>query len=157
MKYEKRIKYLNVFLNISLGVIMLLFFTAVINPFGKSNRNLMNTVLTFIVAVIFFGGYFMVIFNLKKILSSIIQKNPFNFNNILYFKRIGYYILAVGVIDAVINYTKTGDSGFVLIGTSNGALKPIFFLYLVLSILSFILADVFRMAKEIKDENDLTV
>ena len=48
-----------------------MFFIAVINPFGKSNRDLVNTVLTFTVALIFFGGYFMVIFNLKKILKSI--------------------------------------------------------------------------------------
>ncbi len=41
--------------------------------------------------------------------------------------------------------------------TSYGSLKPTFFIYMLLGALSFILGDIFRMGKEIKDENDLTI
>lgn len=90
-------------------------------------------------------------------MDSILQKNPFTLNNVISFKKIGYYILAIGLIDAIINYPKPNLTGFELLANSHGSLKPIFFLYVILSFLAFILADVFKMAIEIKEENDLTI
>ena len=125
--------------------------------FLGGNAEIRNNILKLIVGLIILASYFMIIFTLRKIIKSIRAKDPFNPINILYFKRIGRYILMVGVIEAILRYPTPNTTGLDILATSYGSLKPIFFLYLVLSILSYILSDVFGMAMKIKDENDLTV
>lgn len=157
MKNDNRLSFLKGVLNVILLDIILSFIGIISYVFAEGNGGKIDTILRIIMRLIFFGGYFIIIFTLKKILESIREKDPFNRDNVVYFKRIGLYIFIVGVMDAIMNYPKPNHSGLQIISTSYGSLKPIFFLYLVLSILSFILSDVFRMAMEIKDENDLTV
>lgn len=158
MKYKKRVKFLKGLLNI-IGSFMLflIILSLSFSIMNMENKGIKNTVLSIIFSLIFFGGYTMIIINFRKILDSILQNEPFNLDNIIYFKKIGYYILAVGIVDAIVNYPKSNNTGFDIISTSTGSLKPSFFLYIVLSILAFILSDVFKMAMEIKDENDLTI
>lgn len=157
MENKERVRFLNGFLNIVLGFITLMFILGIFNILVYQNNGFITLILKMIVIISFLGGYLMITFTLKKILKLIKLKNPFNSNNIIYFKRIGYYIFIVGIADAIINYPKPNNSGLQIMLTQYGSLKPIFFLYLVLGVLSFILSDVFRMAMEIKKENDLTV
>lgn len=153
MKYPKRLSFLNGFLNVVMVFMIMLLFT--FSGFIIIKDKTMNDIISLIGMVLLFSGFFVITIYLKCIVKSIRQKDPFNLNNVRYFKNIGYIIFAIGIIEAIGNYPNS--TGIAIIGTSNGSIKPIFFLYLVLSILSFILSDVFRMAMEIKDENDLTV
>lgn len=157
MKNDNRLSFLKGILNLILLGTILSFVGIISYALVEGNGRKIDTILRIVMGLIFSGGYFVIVFTLKKILESIRKKDPFNRDNIVYFKRIGYYIFIVGVMDAIMNYPNPNHSGLQIISTSYGSLKPIFFLYLVLSILSFILSDVFRMAMEIKDENDLTV
>lgn len=163
MKYKNRISYLNVLLNIVLVVFVVLIFTSMFYILFREKMNInmedmnLNVYLQIFIGVVFAVGYIMIILTLKKILKSIQNKDPFNFNNIVYFKRIGYYILAVGIIYGVMSYPMVNNSYFHIMATSYGSLKPTFFLHIILSLLSFIISDVFKMSMEIKDENDLTV
>ena len=139
-------------------IFTILPFTALIfQMFLGGNAEIRNNILKLIVGLIILASYFMIIFTLRKIIKSIRAKDPFNPINILYFKRIGRYILMVGVIEAILRYPTPNTTGLDILATSYGSLKPISFLYLVLSILSYVLSDVFGMAMKIKDENDLTV
>ncbi|MBW4827409.1 MAG: DUF2975 domain-containing protein [Clostridiaceae bacterium] len=157
MKNDNRLSFLKGILNLILLGTILSFVGIISYALVEGNGRKIDTILRIVMGLIFSGGYFVIVFTLKKILESIRKKDPFNRDNTVYFKRIGYYIFIVGVMDAIMNYPNPNHSGLQIISTSYGSLKPIFFLYLVLSILSFILSDVFRMAMEIKDENDLTV
>ena len=157
MKYEGRLSFLNGLLSIMLIFTTLPLMAIIFQMFLGGNADIKNNILNMIVGLIILGGYFMIIFTLRKVIKSIRSKNPFNPDNILYFKRIGGYILMVGVIEAMLRYPTPNTTGLDILATSYGSLKPIFFLYLVLSILSYVLSDVFGMAMEIKDENDLTV
>lgn len=154
MKYSKRLNFLNGFLNVVAVVMAIMFFMLGGSFFTAANKTL-NDIITIIAFVLLMSGYFMIIIYLKGILGSIKKKDPFNLNNVNYFKNIGYIIFILGLIEAIANYPKL--SGIAIFGSSNGSIKPITFLYLVLSILCFILSDVFRMAMEIKEDNDLTV
>lgn len=154
MKYPKRLSFLNGFLNVVMVFMIILLFTFS-GLFYIIKDKTINDIISLVGMVLLFSGFFVITIYLKGIIKSIRQKDPFNLNNVRYFKNIGYIIFAIGIIEAVGNYPNS--TGIAIIGTSNGSIKPIFFLYLVLSILSFILSDVFRMAMEIKDENDLTV
>lgn len=159
MNYKKRVKLLKVFLNIIFGITSLILISSLFNfiYIVKEGVSMRHSVLLILSYIFIFVGYLLIIFDMKKILNSILLRNPFNSDNIIYFRTIGYIIFIIGLIDAVINYPNGLNLNFQIMATSYGAIKPIFFLYVVLSILSFILNDVFRMAMEIKDENDLTV
>ena len=157
MNYESRLSFLNGLLSIMLIFTILPFTALIFQMFLGGNAEIRNNILKLIVGLIILASYFMIIFTLRKIIKSIRAKDPFNPINILYFKRIGRYILMVGVIEAILRYPTPNTTGLDILATSYGSLKPIFFLYLVLSILSYILSDVFGMAMKIKDENDLTV
>lgn len=154
MKYPKRLSFLNGFLNVVRVIIVLLLIGFSISFINIENK--VDEIPSMIAILILIIGYFMIVSKLKKILLSIREKDPFKESNITNFKSIGYYILAIGFVEAVINYPRP-SYGIEIIATSNGSIKPVFLLHLVLSMLSFILSDVFRMAMEIKDENDLTV
>lgn len=153
MKYSKRLNFLNILLNVIIVVMILLLFTFVGFFFMKDKTE--QKFISLIAMILLFAGYITITIYLKNIAGSIRLKNPFNLKNVGYLQNIGYIIFTIGIIDAIGNYKNA--TGIILIGTENGGIKPMTFLYLVLSILSFILSDVFRMAIEIKEDNDLTV
>lgn len=156
MQNIKRIKFLKGLLNI-IGSFMILLLIISVYSIIIIDKGINNFIMYLILQLIFIGGYLIAIINLKKIFDSLLEKDPFNLNNIICFKKIGYSIFIVGIIDAILNYPKPNHSNLQIMSTSYGSLKPIFFLYLSLGCLAFILGDVFRMAMEIQDENDLTI
>lgn len=158
MNYTERASGLKVLLNIFSFFMIFTIIWGTFRFIEKRNiGGIYNPIFAYSLFVTVYGGYLAIIVSLKKILFSIEQKNPFLSESVHLFKRIGYIILMVGLSDAVANYPTPNNSGIYFLKTAYGSLKPIFFLYLVLSILAFILGDVFRMAMEIKDENDLTI
>lgn len=168
MRHEKKVKFLKGLLNVIGFFVLMILIIAIVFPIMKlDEKGVTDTILSVIFGTLFFSSYLIIIFNLKRVLSSVHGENPFIQDNVTRFRRIGYCIFFIGIIDAIIHYQNRTVSGFMLIGTkasdiilmgtSKGSLKPIFFLYLVLGILAFILADVFKMAIDIKDENDLTI
>lgn len=158
MDYTKKVKFLKRWLYV-IGVFILLFQISWVTwGFeGIGKRGMINTLFSIVFPIIFLVSYYNIIHSLIRILNLILQKNPFVSESITCFRRIGYCILAIGIIDAIIRYPIPNNTGFEILAFGNGSLKPIFFLYMVLSILAFILGDVFKMAIDIKDENDLTI
>lgn len=155
MKYKDKLTYLNALLNILLVALILPFIAMFFLPFMEDMN--INLYLQFFIGLIFAGSYILIIFTLKKVLGLIRNRDPFNPKNIVYLKRIGYYILIVGIMYGIISYPMINNSNFDILATSYGSLKPTFFLHILLSLLSFIFSDIFKMAMEIKNENDLTV
>lgn len=98
--------------------------------------------------------YFLIIYDLRKIVYST-NSTPFCFDNVKRFKRIGYYMLFMSVLDGIINWKK--ESNFQFIGTQSGSLKGSFLMYVILACIALVLAEIFEKAVEIKDENDLTI
>ena len=144
-------------MNIILFFIGFIFFAALISIIRLGSSFNIERLLLFVSKAVFYIGFFIIIINLKRILKSIGDRAPFHSKNILYLRRIGYYILAIGIIDIIISYPKPNYSDISILATTYGSIKPISFFYMILSILAFILSDVFRIAMEIKKENDLTV
>lgn len=155
MKYKNKFNYLNTFLNITLVVLILPVISILYLPFIEDLS--INTFTQAFIKLILVIGYIIIILTLKKILKSIRNRDPFNTNNVTYFKKIGYYVLVTGIIYGIMSYPLTNNSGLYIMKTSYGSLKPTFFLHLILSLLSFVISDTFKMAMEIKNENDLTV
>lgn len=157
MKYERRLNHLNSFLNIILVLIVLIslmYFS--ILPTGES-INIMRIIFETIIQLTILGGYIIIIITLKKVIKSLLNKDPFSSDNIIYFKRISSYIFIIGIIYGIATYPAPTYSRLEIMATTYGSLKPSFFIYILLGFISFILGDIFRIGKEIKDENDLTV
>lgn len=104
--------------------------------------------------------YLIITWNLLKIVYSI-ESTPFTLKNVKSFKAIGYLMVLLSFIDAIANFKKPSTSNFILLRMQihnqpiciNGSCL----FYLILGLLSLVLAEVFKKAIEIKDENDLTI
>ncbi|SFD28355.1 DUF2975 domain-containing protein [Clostridium uliginosum] len=106
--------------------------------------------IEFIVGLI----YFLIIYTLRKIVYST-DSTPFCFDNVKRFRRIGYYMLVMAIVDGIINWKM--KSNFEVFGTNSGSLKLSFIMYIILACIALVLSEIFEKAVEIKDENDLTV
>lgn len=162
MKHVKKVNFLKVFLNISTVIFILISIPTVFGAITNINPETpLKSLLYVLITIIFLGCFFIIIKYLKDILNTILNGDPFVDENILSFNKIGYLILLLGLIDAITNYPVPNITGidfhidFIL--TSYGSLKPIFFLYLILGCLAFILGDVFKIAIDIKNDNNLTI
>lgn len=104
--------------------------------------------------IILSSMYFFMIYNLRKIVYST-KSTPFCFDNVKRFKRIGYSMLFMAVLDGIINWKK--ESNFELFASQYGSLKGSFVMYMILAFIALVLSEIFEKAVEIKDENDLTI
>lgn len=158
MKRDKRVRILNIIINLIIGMSLLVFLGLIVGltVMAKSEAGLKD-LFNIIIGLVYVSSFFIAVITLKKILKSIKNKNPFNIDNINHFQTIGYCFIAIALLDGILSYPKANTSGIEIFATSYGSIKPIFLLYLILGIMCFVLGDVFRMALEIKDENDLTV
>lgn len=157
MKRDKRIRILNIIINFIITMCVLIFVGLIIGFAGLENKFVPKGLFNIGIDLIFATCFFRAILTLKKILKSINNKDPFSQANIRNFQIIGYCFMAIALIDGILSYPKENTSGIEIFATSYGSLKPLFILYLILGIISFVLGDVFILALEIKDENDLTV
>jgi len=148
MKKKLATSFSKVFLNIilvMLGMSVVAFITIILS-FGIDINACVYLMLCLI--------YFLVVYNLRKIVYST-NSTPFSFDNVKRFKRIGYYMIFMAVIDGILNWKI--ESNFNFIGTQSGSLKGSFIMYVILACIALVLSDVFEKAVEIKKENDLTV
>ncbi|MGE5627161.1 MAG: DUF2975 domain-containing protein [Solirubrobacterales bacterium] len=118
--------------------------------FVEKNKFNINMSLSFVVYLI----YFFIIYNLCKVVYST-NLTPFCFENVRKFKTIGYGMFMIGILDGIINFKRKG--GLELLATNYGSIKGSFIMYIVLAFMAFVLAEIFKNAVEIKEENDLTI
>ncbi|EPY2307060.1 DUF2975 domain-containing protein [Clostridium sporogenes] len=96
--------------------------------------------------------------NLLKIVFSI-EHTPFTLENVKSFKIIGYLMVLLSLIDCIVNFKKSNNFMIVGIMLDDGiiGIRANCILYLVLGIIALVLAEIFKKAVQIKDENDLTI
>ena len=155
MEYKRKVGFLKFILGFMAFILIIRLIGILMFPHHL--KEVTSSIPAIIYTLTFHAGYITIIINLMKTLSSFSSKDPFINDNVQSFRIIGYSILIMGIGDAIIRYPLPNNTGVEIIATSYGSLKPVFFLYVVLSILALILADVFKMAINIKDENDLTI
>ena len=158
MQENSKIGILKVLLTIFSVVILLILIISIYSAILYGDfKDQINPIFHAFYFILLFGSYLIIIQLLKKILNTISNGDPFLNDNVIHFKKIGYLVFLIGFIDAIRKYPIPNNTGIEFLSTPYGSLKPGFFLYLVLSCLAFILADVFRMAIEIKNDNNLTI
>jgi amino acid transporter len=114
-----------------------------------------ETISSMIIKISVMGIFLTSIYYLRKIVNTVIEKSPFLLENVKRFRRIGYLIFLLGLVDVISNFNKS--EGSLLIGTPYGNIHTSVLLYFIIGGMAFILSEVFQLAVEIKKENDLTI
>lgn len=117
-------------------------------------KELFHNISSILASLLIIAVYLVIAWNLLKIVYSI-KSNPFTLKNVKSFKIIGYFMIFLSIIDGIVNLKK--PSNFIIMGTENISIKPSCILYLVLGLMALVLAEIFKKAVQIKDENDLTI
>lgn len=151
----KSVSFLKGILNF-MGIVLIALMSTTIH-LSLVNRDSINfIVLKVLLVLVLFYFMFTILVNLHKILNTIKDKNPFIDKNINRFRKIGAYVLILTFAEAIFN--APNKTGTLVID-----IKPIFSLTLtslvmiIFGCLSLVLAEIFSMALEIKNENDLTI
>ncbi|TCK92792.1 DUF2975 family protein [Natranaerovirga hydrolytica] len=97
---------------------------------------------------------------LRKILKRVLDKKPFVRSNVTSFKRIGFSsfgIAALILIRLIIDIKGSDPFDMFFLNASAMNYKGGFLMFLIFGCLALVLSEIFRLAVEIKEENDLTV
>lgn len=148
MKKHFALNFLKILLNISQVCAGILLFMFMVGPFVYKFS------IQLIIYLLVCLTYFMIIYNLRKIVYST-DSTPFCADNVKRFKYIGYYMILISISDAIINFKV--PSNFELFATQHGSLKGSFLIYLVITCIAFVLAEIFEKAVILKNEHDLTI
>lgn len=151
MKRSVSTNFLRILLSIMLIVSGIVLVAIVVMIFQDvKSRFTIGSCIMFIFHLV----YFLVIYNLRKIVFST-SLTPFCFENVRRFKTIGYSMLVIAVIDAIKKFRI--QSGLEIFATKYGSLKGTFFMYFIVACMALVLAEIFEKAVRIKEENDSTI
>ncbi|MGU9539463.1 DUF2975 domain-containing protein [Clostridium tepidum] len=160
MKQNFSIKFIKLLLILTmLFCVIMLFFYSTAGLFAP--EELYGNIIDILVAIIIVAIYIIIACNLLKIVFSM-DSTPFSLKNVKSFKIIGYLMVLLSLIDAldsIINFKKLDDIVALGIMLEDGiiGIRPTCILYLVLGIMALVLAEIFKKAVKIKNENDLTI
>ena len=144
MEESFSIKFIKVILNLTIFLCGFILLTVI---FGSILFIKEISYIDSAIYILTYSVFFIIVYNLIKIVYSI-NSNPFTLENVKCFKIIGCLIIFLSFIDAIVNFKKPSD--FLLWGSENIS-------SLVLGFMALVLAEIFKKAVKIKDENDLTI
>ncbi|WP_353894173.1 DUF2975 domain-containing protein [Proteinivorax hydrogeniformans] len=162
MEHKLAAKTLNFLLNILWFIVIASFVTSV--GFGIATLSLTIS-LKGIVGVLFFVIAHLIIlkiiWELRKIIKTVLKKEPFTDQNITGFKNIGIFAIFMAfltllrdIFNIFVDYPKINLLAYLGEGYQS---RMGIFMFLILGCMAFVLSEIFSVAKSIKEENDLTV
>jgi hypothetical protein len=160
-KYNSMARFLIIILNVLmifgvLACITLILRTIASTDIGESNKKyILNCILLFIgtTSLVF------ILYSLKKILKSVIKKDPFNMNNVKSLKNISSSCFVITVCYLVNFFYNNQFESFSLIDIGPEGIRTDteFLIFFFAGCFVWILAQIYKQAVEVKEENDFTV
>jgi hypothetical protein len=160
-KYNSMARFLIIILNVLmifgvLACITLILRTIAPTDIGESNKKyILNCILLFIgtTSLVF------ILYSLKKILKSVIKKDPFNMNNVKGLKNISSSCFVITVCYLVNFFYNNQFESFSLIDIGPEGIRTDteFLIFFFAGCFVWILAQIYKQAVEVKEENDFTV
>ena len=147
---------LDVFWILGWIVLLLLVVTAVVQTIHF--QSITNTI-----ALVALVGFVMVllfiILQLRRILSTVVDDQPFVFANVARFRSIGYSTLVLGALLLVKDLYFKGWNTFVILNADDAGITTNVQVALpfLFGILALLLAEIFKLGYEIYEENRLTI
>lgn len=106
--------------------------------------------------MLYFIGYLVVIIMLIQIIDST-NNSPFIYKNVKRFRVMGVFLTINAVYECIRGYADNKFAGIQIFSTGNGAISPLMMIGLISALMCFVMAEVFKKAVEIKNDNDLTI
>ncbi|AYE35222.1 DUF2975 domain-containing protein [Clostridium septicum] len=152
---------LKITLNIAIifGIVMTgdVFYNTFFNREKSLNTNEKVVFVTLLIIGII--SLFLIVLELRKIIGTLIESNPFVRENVVSFKKISVesFIIAGCYITNLIFNSNFKNFKFIYVDNSGIHTDMEFLIFLFAGIFIFILAKVFEKAVEFKEENDFTI
>lgn len=139
-----------------LPVLPLSLAACVINSYHYSNWKNILFNLMFMAALLFTG---LIIYHMRRVVRSLAEQNPFTLQNVRSFRIIGIATFITGASILAYNLALFGPQAFYILHLGEGDISTrmgalIFFL---LGLFALVLAEIFKSAYEIAEDNKLTV
>lgn len=119
------------------------------NPLGFTTKSIVFAWLDSAVVLL-------IVYEFENIVNRIIDNRVFIVDNVKSFDRAGFYTLLLGIV-YMINEKISGHLQVLFVFDKDGNLKLDIFVFIILSCIFLVIAEVFKKAIKIKDENDLTI
>lgn len=152
--------FLKIVLDVLIVVGMILYvYSGIISITGASEIRIGNIFVTSCLYIIGGASLFGMLFNLRRIINSLIKRTPFIWDNVKAIKRIAIYCFAIAGT-YIVNFFVNGqykDFEIVIIDKSGVHTDFEFLIFLLAGFFIFVLSQVFKQAVEYKEENDLTI
>jgi hypothetical protein len=118
-----------------------------------------ENILFHIIFEITFIAFLLIVYELRKIFKSLTIKEPFITENVRRFRIIGVSIIFIGIFDFIYNINKYGINGFYILhmDAQGFSSRCGVLIYVFLGIMALVLAEIFKSAIEMKEENNLTI
>lgn len=107
----------------------------------------------------FVSGLQLIVFQLRKILDTVLEERPFTLANVARIRSIGHVSLALGVIILAKDLYIKGWKTFIILNVDGQGVVTNVQLALpfLIGILALILSDIFRLGYQLYEENSLTI
>jgi uncharacterized membrane protein YqjE len=160
-KYNSMAKFLIIVLNVLIAFGLLTFISLVISTLapwdiGAENRKyIVNCILFFIGT----SSLVFILYCLKKILKSVIKAGPFNMSNVKSLKNIALSCFIITICYLINFFYNNQFKSFRLIEISPTGIHTDteFLIFFFAGCFVLILAQIYKQAVEVKEENDFTV
>jgi hypothetical protein len=160
-KYNSMARFLIIILNMlmvfgALACITLILSTIVPTDMGASNG---SYIVNCILLIIGTTSLVFILYSLRKILKSVIKEDPFNMSNVRSLKNISVSCFVITVCYLVNFFYNNQFKSFSLIDIGPEGIRTDteFLIFFFAGCFVWILAQIYKQAVEVKEENDFTV
>ncbi|QGU95597.1 DUF2975 domain-containing protein [Clostridium bovifaecis] len=161
-KYKNVAKFLIITQNLLIAFGIIAATAVIINGFSKMNST-GDTTLSFFINIIIFSigtsSLVLILYNLKLILKSVLKVNPFTMSNVKSLKNIAICCFVITSCYLINFFHNNQFKDFSLISIDSKGIHTDmeFLIFSFTGLFVLILAQVYKQAVEVKEENDYTV
>lgn len=152
------------FLKISLNIMLILgvfvFLWAIFTSFsGLSQFKSIKLVLTFILFLTGGASLLCMLYYLRKIITSLIEKTPFTWGNVKSLKCIAIFCMVISICYGANIFINKQYLSLTIVSIDKYGIHTDleFLIFFFAACFIFVLSQVFKQAVEFKEENDLTI
>ena len=160
-KYNSMSRLLIIILNILMVFGVLACATLIISTLAPTDLGVSNKTYIVNCILLFIGttSLIFILYSLRKILKSVIKEGPFNMSNVRSLKNISISCFVITVCYLVNFFYNNQFKSFSLIdiGPTGIHTDTEFLIFFFAGCFVFILAQIYKQAVEVKEENDFTV
>ena len=150
---------LKTILNICLVIAFLTFGSSILIFFFNlfSGQAIIETIAQFIFLT-FTACFLLLIRDLKNIIKTVLNRNPFTLKNVKRFNRIGFATLYIGLVIFIYDLWTMGFKTFTFVDIGPDISGNIDLVVpFIMGLFSLVLAQIFKQAHQIYQENKLTI